>query len=276
LRRILTLAGLDTSHDDRRLVFLALRKFTPEESITIIEDTLRDVPHVGLVIIDGVRDLLHDINNPVEATMVVSKLMRWTDCGQLHLHTVLHQNKGDKNARGHIGTELDNKAETVMLVEKDRLQAEVSTVKPVFTRGMDFPPFAFRINGDALPELVGDYQFGEAKAGRPAKEEFDPARHIATADHEKALRMLFDRRGKVFGSYAELQSAVTEAYRRLLGQFNSDKATRVIRFYLDRGMTVQDAGRKYRFNPAYRFADESPSLQGEQASLPFEDEPAPT
>ena len=48
--------------------------------------------------------------------------MQWTDDRQIHIHTILHQNKGDENARGHIGTELNNKAETVLLVEKGQEQ----------------------------------------------------------------------------------------------------------------------------------------------------------
>lgn len=46
--------------------------------------------------------------------------MQWTDDRQIHIHTILHQNKNDENARGHIGTELNNKAETVMQVEVDK------------------------------------------------------------------------------------------------------------------------------------------------------------
>lgn len=59
-----------------------------------------------------------DINSPGESTRIISKLMQWTDEKQIHLHTILHQNKGDENARGHIGTELNNKAESVLLVEE--------------------------------------------------------------------------------------------------------------------------------------------------------------
>ena len=39
---------------------------------------------------------------------------------------LLHQNKGDEHARGHIGTELSNKAETVLQVEKDEKNPGVS------------------------------------------------------------------------------------------------------------------------------------------------------
>ena len=61
------------------------------------------------MVIDGIRDLVYDINSPSEATCVISKLMQWTDEYQIHLHTILHQNKSDENARGHIGTEINNK-----------------------------------------------------------------------------------------------------------------------------------------------------------------------
>ena len=36
--------------------------------------------------------------------------MQWKDDRQIHIHTVLHQNKNDEHARGPIGTELNTKA----------------------------------------------------------------------------------------------------------------------------------------------------------------------
>ena len=114
LARILALANLPDGTDTDRLEFLSLRKYTPKERIEIIECALATTEGIGLVIIDGVRDLLFDINAPLEATQITSILMRWTDEYQIHIHTILHQNKGDENARGHIGTEINNKAETVI------------------------------------------------------------------------------------------------------------------------------------------------------------------
>ena len=75
--------------------------------------------NVGLVVIDGIRDMVYDINSSSESTKVISLLMTWTGERNIHIHTILHQNKGDEHARGHIGTELSNKAETVLQVEKD-------------------------------------------------------------------------------------------------------------------------------------------------------------
>lgn len=58
----------------------------------------------GFVVIDGIRDLMYDINNPSESVELINDLMRWSSMHDLHIHTVLHLNKGDDNTRGHIGT----------------------------------------------------------------------------------------------------------------------------------------------------------------------------
>ena len=153
--RIMQMAGLPDDRDDENLEFLALRKYTPEQRIRIVEHAIYHTPNIGLVVIDGIRDMVYDINSPAESTHIISKLMQWTDDRQIHIHTILHQNKGDENARGHIGTELNNKAETVLLVEKDKSCGDISKVSAMHIRAVDFEPFAFRINvariGGGLP-----------------------------------------------------------------------------------------------------------------------------
>ena len=101
-RRILRLAGLPTNQNHENLEFLALRKYTPEERIEIVRQAIYRTDHIGLVVIDGIRDMVYDINSPSESTHVISLLMTWTDERQIHIRTILHQNKGDENARGHL------------------------------------------------------------------------------------------------------------------------------------------------------------------------------
>ena len=134
MKRILRMAGLPDDRDSGYLEFLALRKYTPEQRISIVEQAIYHSPDIGLVIIDGIRDMVYDINSPGESTRIISKLMQWTDDRQIHIHTILHQNKGDENARGHIGTELNNKAETVLLVEKDKSNGDISSVSAMHIR----------------------------------------------------------------------------------------------------------------------------------------------
>lgn len=108
LKRIVRLANLPIDMEPENLKILALRKYTPEERLDIVEYALNTIPNIGLVIIDGIRDFVYDINSPSEATRIISKLMQWTEDLQIHIHTILHQNKNDEHARGHIGTELNN------------------------------------------------------------------------------------------------------------------------------------------------------------------------
>jgi hypothetical protein len=68
----------------------------------------------------------------------------------------LHLNKGDDNTRGHLGTELNNKAETILQITKDEFDKDVSSVTAMFICDRDFEPFTFRINADSLPEEVSE------------------------------------------------------------------------------------------------------------------------
>ena len=129
MERILRLAGLPTDKDREDFVFIVLREQTPDKRKQIIGYMLENMPDVGLLIIDGIRDLMYDINSPGESTDLINLLMRWSSGYNLHIHTVLHLNKGDDNTRGHIGTELNNKAETVLQITKSQQDGNISEVK---------------------------------------------------------------------------------------------------------------------------------------------------
>lgn len=66
----------------------------------------------NLVIVDGVKDLITDINDGTQATTVVEDQMGLAQTFNCCIVDVLHQNKSDtdRNMRGWIGTELTNKA----------------------------------------------------------------------------------------------------------------------------------------------------------------------
>ena len=251
MERILRMAGLPTDRDSEYLEFLALRKYTPKERIAAVEQAIYNTPELGLVVIDGIRDMVYDINSPGESTRIISKLMQWTDDRQIHIHTILHQNKGDENARGHIGTELNNKAETVLLVEKDKGDADISRVSAMHIRAMDFEPFAFRINDRALPELVENYTPQERKTGRPQQEPFDAYRHITEQQHRIALEAAFALKSEY--GYKELEDALINAYASVGVRLNHHKAVSLIITLRNKRMIVQENGRKYTFMPDFHY-----------------------
>ena len=251
MERALRLAKLPTDIHPERLKFAALRQLTPTLRLEVIEQAIISTPEVGLVVIDGVRDLMYDINCAKESTDLIGKLMEWTDDRQIHIHTILHQNKGDENARGHIGTELNNKAETVLLVEKDKSNGDISNVSAMHIRAMDFEPFAFRINDSALPELIEGYKPEAKKPGRPEEEKFDPYRHITEQQHRIALEAVFGLKEEY--GYKELEDALIKSYTSIGVKLNHQKAVPLITMLRNKRMIVQENGRKYTFMPDFHY-----------------------
>ena len=147
VKRILIKNGITPSNLD---VF-HFRSLTITERIELIEQAIYHYDDVDLVIIDGARELITSINDEEQATMVTSKFLKWTEERNLHLITVLHQNKGDNNARGTIGTEIMNKAELVLSVTKLEDIKDSSSVETVVSRNKEIPPFAFTIDEQGIP-----------------------------------------------------------------------------------------------------------------------------
>ena len=111
MQRILRLAGLPDNEDCENFVFVGLREFAPSVRLGAIQYALDTWKDYGLVIIDGLRDLMIDINDASESVHLINMMMNWSSVFNIHIHCVLHLNKIDDNIRGHIGTELTNKAD---------------------------------------------------------------------------------------------------------------------------------------------------------------------
>ncbi|NQY10439.1 MAG: AAA family ATPase [Flavobacteriales bacterium] len=145
-------------NEPQELEVYGLRSQKPSERLALIEYAIYNTPNLGFVVIDGIKDLINSINDEAEATMVASKLLKWTEEKNIHIVTVLHQNKSDNNARGHVGTELINKAETVLSVTKSDQDEEISIVEAQQCRNKEPKSFAFEINENGLPVIVKNYE----------------------------------------------------------------------------------------------------------------------
>ena len=147
-RRIHRLMEWDTDRNHERLTVLSLREYAPADRAAMFREAIEHV-RPELVFIDGIRDLVKDFNNVDESTATVGMLMKLSTEYDCHICSVLHENKGNGQLRGHLGTEVINKSETVLSVTNN---GDTSTVEPVYTRNMPFDAFTFRIKEDGLPE----------------------------------------------------------------------------------------------------------------------------
>lgn len=198
VQRVLSLSGQPEPKNFRAY---GLRKFKPSDRLKLIEKAIYDTPELGMVVIDGVRDLVTSINDEEQATMMASKLLKWSEERNIHIACVLHQNKGDNNARGHLGSELQNKAETVLAVTKSSENRDISIVTPEYCRDKEFEPFAFGIDADGLPYLEENWS---TKHEGKVKKTSSPG-EIPIEKHRQILRMAFKNTAKPINSVLVIQ-----------------------------------------------------------------------
>ena len=133
------------------------------ERLPMLEAAVR-YRHPDLVILDGIRDLVNDINDGVVAQNVVERLMHLASECHCAMVCVLHQNKSveDRNLRGWIGTELKNKAFEVYECAKS--SERIFTWSQTDTRKYDIPDgLSFAVGDDGIPYRCTERQLLEAQ-----------------------------------------------------------------------------------------------------------------
>ncbi len=134
-----------------------------------------------LVIFDGIRDVVGDINNYQEAQTVLGKLLSIASWSNACIVCVLHQNKSleDKTLRGALGTELQNKSFETYECQKDP-DTRIFTMRQIATRKYDIThKLEFTVNQEGLPvmEAKGDEEI-KREAGSKYAERINAAEMI--------------------------------------------------------------------------------------------------
>ena len=169
IKRIEALSGTLTN-----LNAFNLRSFNPMERCQLIEYAFKVYGNKsGFCVIDGIADLATGINEEEEATRVASMMLRLTKVYNCHITTVIHQNKNDNFATGHLGSAIMKKAEIIISVTKNPQDNATSEVNCDMSRGVDFQAFSFRVNQDGIPEIEEGKQKSVGNYYDTQKEEFE-------------------------------------------------------------------------------------------------------
>jgi len=150
MERAFKIANISTQEHPKNFQYYTIKRYSPDLRLKLIDYLINKTNNLGLVIIDGIRDVVTSINDEREATKVATYLMKWVDEKNIHIVTVLHQNKGDNNVRGHLGSELENKAESIINITKHTKQDEFSSVEAKNMRDISFDTYSFGINEDGI------------------------------------------------------------------------------------------------------------------------------
>lgn len=164
-RRISSMSGFGGNMQPPSFNYYGLRKYNYLERLTIIKEVLSRTKKPGLVIIDGIRDLVSSVNDEQQATEVIGNLMEWTTIYDCHINIIIHLTKsnkyGESSPRGWLGTEIQNKAESVIEVRKSHENPRsISEVLPKDFRGIEFDEFKFTIK-DGIPHIIDAEEINE-------------------------------------------------------------------------------------------------------------------
>ena len=149
---------------DNHINIFNLRKERWDRRLALAECAIQQFGP-DLVIIDGIRDMVNNINDEPAAQQLMEQLMKIASDLNVCIVCMLHQNKAadDKNMRGWLGSELTNKAFEVYACEKN--PDHTFTIRQQLTRMYDIPhPINFQVDANGIPV--------PAEAYAPAAEQY--------------------------------------------------------------------------------------------------------
>ena len=148
----------------KNYVPIATRSKSVSERLGLIEWLIYKSPYAGkidLLLVDGIADLVYNTNDIEEGAKVAEMMLRWTSTG-LHICNVIHKAGNNDKARGHLGTAVTIKAESIIFMDRleddngNLLEKNTVKVRCGYVRGKDFEDFYLTVNDQGLPFTHSD------------------------------------------------------------------------------------------------------------------------
>lgn len=113
--RICKLAGVT---DAPNLYTYNLRGYNLGEILPVTA-AIFDQVKPAFVVIDGAADYVLSVNDDIGARNLIAHFLQAAEVHNALIVLVLHDNHNTEKSRGHLGSELDRKAEAVLITQKD-------------------------------------------------------------------------------------------------------------------------------------------------------------
>ncbi len=136
LQSIQTKAGFEVSEDPQGFDFISLleiprvERFSAlKEYLTFVRNEFNDI-HI-FIVLDVITDCVQDFNQTPDSMEVIDLMNQIINKFNVTFLCLIHENPGFEKARGHLGTELKNKASTVIQVgfEKDSSSGDTDLIR---------------------------------------------------------------------------------------------------------------------------------------------------
>jgi hypothetical protein len=121
--KLMKRAGL--TEDSELLIYASVKKLSAIEKIKFIDDILQLNTDIGLVVFDGASDFLLNTNDNVESSKFIDWINTFNE--NIALAFTIHTNPTDSKPRGHLGSELCRKSESVLNLNRQDFIYEITT-----------------------------------------------------------------------------------------------------------------------------------------------------
>lgn len=191
-----------------------LTAMSRKERLQSIEQSMDIYYHqfggIHLVVIDGIADLIRSANDEVESIAIIDNLYRLAGIYKTCIICVLHFIPNGMKLRGHIGSELQRKAASILSIEKDD-DPTISVVKALKVR--DGSPLDVPLMQFAWDKELGMHTYRGEKSRedkdkrkqqellRVANDVFSRQKHITYIDLCDQLQAILDVKERTAKSY---------------------------------------------------------------------------
>lgn len=148
-------------------ISMSLREYSPKERRGFLEYLFMESQYRGKIAIcsiDGYVDLVDDFNSNTDSIEITQALMKYSSIGNTHIMGVLHLNPGSEKARGALGTILQQKCETVVVIKDAEKEGDFSNVYCQRGRGKKFKSFQISVDNEWLPYIMDIIETQKKKA----------------------------------------------------------------------------------------------------------------
>ena len=196
--------------------------------IQMIERYLQLNIDCSIIIIDGLLDLINNLNDERESSLLTKYLKRITKQYNILLISVLHQSKSNLATTGHIGSACDRFAQSTLDITKDKEKNTYVLSSRFMRSDSDFEPVT-------LMNFQGVFQQVETEQEKAA-----PGKKATDLDEMDSKRLL-QQIVTIPMSYADISSEIIERTAT-----SKAFAKNLIKIWISRNYIVKDQQNNYK------------------------------
>jgi hypothetical protein len=186
------------------------RRDNPRQIMAMIEYYLTITPTCGLIVLDGLLDMIDRFNDEGESKALINFLKRITDVYNILVIGVLHRSRTVDKTMGHLGSAADRAAQSVLIVEKNIEGSNITYIlKPEYLRSAEsFDPISIFYN-----KAINEWQLCDTlpqEAEKIANNKKRRAREYDISEHTWAIGQIFNS-GTLL-KYSEVITGIRQAY----------------------------------------------------------------